>query len=911
MATFSETEEIKIKFGADSKEFERALKNMGGSVDKFNAKVSTAINVSAVAFTALTASVVATTASFVSFEKEVFNLAKTTNESVKDAGFIKLTEDLRDLNKTLPLSSTELLKIATSAGQVGIKGRDNLLKFTEAVAKMGTSTNLSGETAVIALAKIAGNTKLATSEIERLASTIVAVGDNTKGFEDELADMAKELSKSTIAFDLGSANIIGLSSALIDAGVQADVGSTVVGKSFAEIRKAIDKGGASLELLEKVTKKSGDQLKKSFKDDAQGVFVDFLKGIKSIEDAGENSSFVLEKFGLSGAGVNKVLIPLALQAETVAGKLEFANEAFNKGTANQEQFAVFAESSAVKLKLVSNSLETASEKLGQKFLPIILTVAEKLKSVAEYVASWDKGTVKLVSQIVIFTAGLTALVVVVGTITKVVLVARTAMLALSASTALASGGLTLLLGALAVGVSATATYYATREDKAEKAVNAIAEKEIEVEKKKVATLEVIVDEASKKRKEARDKEIETQRVARIKQATESFEQRKKDIKKESKLRLKEAQDVAQKVVDAEIKHLKRVKGEREKAIKDRKEQLKEELALEKGKYATLEEKEKEHRKKIEKLSQDFNKDFVEDNELSNKEALEDEEEYLEDLKEEEEENLLAIKEAKEQNDLDEIARLEEKNDEILGKINEQNENVIRANREFVDEQIAIEEEGITAILDAKEKAQLRADEIDFDLSLVNDSDNQRLVDELDKQIISLGEFDAKSATSLQALQTTFGAEQDKLRANWLGTDDQAQGFSLMVDDATTKLDTLSNPDGVRRNFTALAVSANNVTTQLGTLLTENNRLSDALTSAGVYNTASDAVYNSSQASDAIATEFDPTGSRYESGGLAETVPETGVNIPTAQDVNVNISLDENLVNFITVEQLKGQQDGTL
>jgi len=108
---------------------------------------------------------------YADFEAGLIGVGKTANLS--KAELASLGQDIDALSKRIPVATDELLAIAQSAGQLGVKGAANILKFTETVAKLGTATDLSGNDAAMALARILNVTGETMDTVDVLGSAIV------------------------------------------------------------------------------------------------------------------------------------------------------------------------------------------------------------------------------------------------------------------------------------------------------------------------------------------------------------------------------------------------------------------------------------------------------------------------------------------------------------------------------------------------------------------------------------------------------------------------------------------------------------------------------------------------------------------------------------------------------------------
>ncbi|MFZ8272510.1 phage tail tape measure protein, partial [Staphylococcus aureus] len=72
--------------------------------------------------------------SFVEFERGLANISKTTDitgQALQDLG-----TQIIDMSKRVPVARDQLMSIAAAAGQLGVEGSANILKFTETVAKL-------------------------------------------------------------------------------------------------------------------------------------------------------------------------------------------------------------------------------------------------------------------------------------------------------------------------------------------------------------------------------------------------------------------------------------------------------------------------------------------------------------------------------------------------------------------------------------------------------------------------------------------------------------------------------------------------------------------------------------------------------------------------------------------------------
>ena len=167
---------------------------------------------------------------FSNFEQRLIGIGKTTGIAGKElAG---LGKEIQSMARDLPVATNRLLDIGQSAGQLGIKGRDNILKFVETVGRIGLATDLAGDVAATAFARILTVTGQSQKNVDRLAASLVQLGNNFAATESEIAHVATRVGQATSQFNLNTAAVLGISTALKALGVRAELGGSVVGRAL-------------------------------------------------------------------------------------------------------------------------------------------------------------------------------------------------------------------------------------------------------------------------------------------------------------------------------------------------------------------------------------------------------------------------------------------------------------------------------------------------------------------------------------------------------------------------------------------------------------------------------------------------------------------------------------------------------
>ena len=129
------------------------------------------------------------------FDKQLIAVRKTTDLSGKD---LKLfSGEVVNLGLKLKgISIQGLLKSAEIAGQLGIRGRRNILKFSKTIEQLRLTSNIAGEESARAFAKFIEISKDTVENADRLGSVITELGNNFATTESEILANSLEIQRA-------------------------------------------------------------------------------------------------------------------------------------------------------------------------------------------------------------------------------------------------------------------------------------------------------------------------------------------------------------------------------------------------------------------------------------------------------------------------------------------------------------------------------------------------------------------------------------------------------------------------------------------------------------------------------------------------------------------------------------------
>jgi TP901 family phage tail tape measure protein len=379
-------EKLIIEIAGDATKFKKELQNLKRGTKGFQSNLKSAAMVGSASFLAIGSAAAAlgtkAVSTFADFETGLVNVAKTTN--LEGAELDKFKNRIIELSKEIPVTTERLFEIATAAGQLGIKGVENLSKFTEVIAKLGRTTDVDGEAAALAIARILNLTNESIDTVDKFGAVLVDLGNNFAATESEILEIARDVAKGVVNFKLASKDVLGLSAAMASLGIQSEAGGTVINKSFQAIDSVIrEQTGPAFERLIELTGLTNKELTETFATDATKVFQLFLKGLGKVDKEGGSVRSTLEEVGLTGIRVNKILPTLASRADIVGEALKRAGEASKEGSALNEEAAKAFETTASRLQIAQSKINDLFRELGEEIAPAVIESVDQLTEAAQ------------------------------------------------------------------------------------------------------------------------------------------------------------------------------------------------------------------------------------------------------------------------------------------------------------------------------------------------------------------------------------------------------------------------------------------------------------------------------------------------------------------------------------------------
>lgn len=365
---------LQATLGLNSAGFTAGMKGAETRVQKFSKNSVAALKkVAKVGAIALAATAALSVKAASDFESSFAGVRKTVDATEKE--FKSFEKQLRTLAKTIPINVNELNRIAEAAGQLGIE-KKNIIGFTETMAKLGVTTNLTSEEAATGMARFANITQLPQEQIANLGSVLVDLGNNLATTEKEILDMGLRLAGAGVQIGLTEEQTLGLAGALSSVGIRAESGGTAFSRVMADMASAAATGGDAMAGFAEVAGQSATDFTKSFQETPAQAINDFIKGLARIKTEGGNTFGVLDELDLGSIRVRDALLRTAGAGDLVADSIKLAGEAFEENTALTEEAEKRFETFESQMIIFKNLLQDVAITIGSVLLPVLINMVE-------------------------------------------------------------------------------------------------------------------------------------------------------------------------------------------------------------------------------------------------------------------------------------------------------------------------------------------------------------------------------------------------------------------------------------------------------------------------------------------------------------------------------------------------------
>lgn len=325
------------------------------------------------------------------FEEQMAEVEKVTDAATMRA----MADEIRGMARDMPATHEALAKIAADAARFGVRGIENLKRFTQVTAKMAVATDLAAADAGMALAKLTKLTDTSTEQIENMGSAINSLGNQFATSQSEVVTSSLRAGAALSQLGLRQTEIFALSAALNEVSASARRS----GSRLRRLSQELMDPGRFGQIAEAVGV-TADQ----FRAMRQAAPLDT---ILKLADRLRQGGMAAERLrGAMSSQTQQALAGLAQNMAGVSKALEVSNAEFEKGTSMQREYGIYMETLAARKEKVKNKLRDVAITLGNLLLPAVGKALDLFGGIIDAVNDWIQENEAIVMGVAKLATGL-------------------------------------------------------------------------------------------------------------------------------------------------------------------------------------------------------------------------------------------------------------------------------------------------------------------------------------------------------------------------------------------------------------------------------------------------------------------------------------------------------------------------
>jgi TP901 family phage tail tape measure protein len=337
------------------------------------------------------------TKSAIDIESAFTGVIKTVNGLTKTE-LANLKKSLLEMSFKVPVAPTELMAIAEAAGQLGIQ-KENIVGFTKVMADLAATTDIVGGEGAKQMARFANIMQMSQTDFDKLGSSISYLGNNMAANESEILNMAMRLAGAGKTIGLTSAQVMGLSAALNDVGINAEAGGTAFTRIMMLINSQIGSGSKKIQSFAKISGKSVSEFEKMWKNNAKEALVSFVEGIGDLKSKGLNVSSILDAIGMGGIYMSDALLRASGAGDKLRKAISGSTQAWIDNNATTNEANLRYKTLESQLQMAKNRLIVMASTFGEAIMPAVKDVLDMLEPMVKWISELSPQTKKWIVKI--------------------------------------------------------------------------------------------------------------------------------------------------------------------------------------------------------------------------------------------------------------------------------------------------------------------------------------------------------------------------------------------------------------------------------------------------------------------------------------------------------------------------------
>ena len=307
-------------------------------------------------------------------EEQINSLGRAAGVSGEELAV--MSNRIMEVSEKLPMLDNDLLKVAQTASQFGMKGQESLAQFTKTVAEAAMMTKVDADTLTSSLMRMQQTFDGGKTSAESLAQSITLLGAKTVGGARNLLNLSDILTRGLSSFKISSNQVLALASAMSSMGGRAQMTAMTVSRMFANMEEASKKGGPALSMMARAMGMSTGQAKATIQSDPAQAFQKLVQGLAAARKAGTITQEGMQALHMSMTDVDRVVVPLAGHLGEYKEKLSVIADEARKSGDYQKLLAHYMELLSTKTQELSKAFDRFWAAIGSSLAPGFIIIID-------------------------------------------------------------------------------------------------------------------------------------------------------------------------------------------------------------------------------------------------------------------------------------------------------------------------------------------------------------------------------------------------------------------------------------------------------------------------------------------------------------------------------------------------------
>ena len=230
------------------------------------------------------------------------------------------------------------------------------------------------------------------SDVDRLGSTVTALGNTTATTEAEIVELGQRLAGAGSQAGFSADQIMSISAAISSAGIEAEAGGTAMTQIFNKMTKAAANGGSELEAFARTSGMSAEEFAATWESNPSKALSAFVKGLSQTKGGAKGVISALDQVGIKGVREADTIRRMANNHKLLDNALKTGAEGWKKNTALTDEARIRYETMGSKLKVLKNTFINFMRTIGDALAPFVIKLSDALTGLFKHLQGTSDAT---------------------------------------------------------------------------------------------------------------------------------------------------------------------------------------------------------------------------------------------------------------------------------------------------------------------------------------------------------------------------------------------------------------------------------------------------------------------------------------------------------------------------------------